>query len=190
MAKRELDKPEVQPVVTGKVSKKTKGLFGGFIEKDDIKDIAVTVWEDNFKPDIKKGLFNGIMAMVEMAIFGEISGRFTRTAGSRVAYNSFSNRNSNGITKYKKGYPRSRYDVEQFEFEEYLDADKVLDTLTDQIEKYDCFTVADYYRACKQPYEYTDDNYGWFSMEGIRIARLSNGLWTIDFSDKPQPIKN
>lgn len=189
MAKRDIDnKPEVKPVVTGKVSKKSKGLFGGFIDKQDIIDVGKTLWEDNFLPDLKKGLFTGIMTLVEAAIYGEVTGRFSRTGG-RVNYNSFSSNRNTSNNNYKKGNYRSRYDVDEIVFDQRIDADSVLDAMSEQVERYGCFTIADYYQACRQPHEYTDNNYGWYDMRGIQIVHLAGGGWTIDFP-KPQAIED
>ncbi len=187
MAKREIDKPEMKPVVTGKVSKKSKGVFGGLFTKADLIDVGKTFWEDNAKQKIKAGIFEGIMTLTEAAIFGEVTGRFTsRTTAGRIAYNTFSNRNA--TSNYRKGHFSSRTDVDEIVFDQRIDADSVLDALSEQVERYGCFTIADYYKACRQPYEYTDDNYGWYDMRGIQIVHMSGGGWTIDFP-KAQPIE-
>ena len=38
----------------------------------------------------------------------------------------------------------------------------------------------------KANFKYTDDNYGWYTMEGISILHVPGG-WTIDFP-KPEPL--
>lgn len=182
-------KPEpdkVKPVVTGKVSKKKKGFIEGFIE-EDAKTIASSIKNDVLVPTIKDLIANGIKMGVDMLLFGESSGGYSyhgpRKGGT--AYNQmYTNRQV--VSAGHKVQPRLRHDVEILTFDQRIDAELVLESLSDQMEKYHCFSIANYYQACKWPYEYTDDNYGWYTMEGISILHVPGG-WTIDFP-KPEPL--
>ena len=186
MATRDIEKPEVKPVVTGKVTKKKKGMLEGFIE-EDAKTIASSIKDDVLIPTIKDLIANGFKMAIDMLLFGEASGTYThygaRKHGSTNYNNMYVNRQ---VSAGHKVSPKSRYDVEVLTFEQRIDADMVLEALSDHMERYKCFSIADYYKTCKWPYEYTDDNYGWYTMQGISITHVPGG-WTIDFP-KPEPL--
>lgn len=187
MAKRDLDKPEIKPVVIGNVSKKKKGLLGGFIEEDG-KTIMSEIRDEILIPTFKDIIFNSIKTGIEMLLWGESTGNYTRSgrnSGGRNYNQMYSNRNS-GRSNVRRGNPHNRYEVEVIEFDNRADADAVLDVLADQIENYGVFSMADYYKAAGTDYEYTDENYGWYDMRGISIHRVGS-CWTIDFP-KASPL--
>lgn len=189
MAKRDIDKPEVKPVVSGKVTKKSKGLLNGFIQ-EDAKTIASSIKEDIIVPTLKDVIFNTFKTSIEMLLWGESNSGYTshnrRSSGNTNYNNMYTNRQ---VTNRRQGSPRSRYEVAVVEFEQHLDAELVLESLEDQIDKYGCFSIADYYKASRQPYDYTDENYGWTDMRGIQIVHLRGGGWTIDFP-KATPLED
>lgn len=183
MATQDIDKkPEVKPVVTGKVTKKNKGLLGSFIE-EDAKTIASSIRDDVIVPTVKDLIANGFKMAIDMLLFGESNGGYSYHGPRRNGTNYNQMYVNRQVSSGNKVKPKSRYDVEVLEFEQRIDAEMVLEALSDQMEKYQCFSIADYYKACKWPYEYTDDNYGWYTMQGISIVHVPGG-WTIDF---PRP---
>lgn len=186
MATREIDKPEVKPVVTGKVTKRKKGVLEGFIE-EDAKTIASSIRDDVIVPTIKDLIANGIKMAIDMMLFGEASSGYTYHGPRKNGFTNYNQMSTNRQTiSGTKVTPKSRYDVDVLEFEQRIDAEMVLESLSDHMEKYHCFSIADYYKLCRYPYEYTDDNYGWYTMQGMGITHVPGG-WTIIFP-KPEPL--
>ena len=177
----------MQPVkLKGSVSKKQKGLLGGFIQ-EDAKTIGKSLVDDIIRPTIKDLIFNGFKTALEMALWGESSGNYTSHGGVRKGNTNYNGMYTNRQSNIKKANPRSRGHVDILKFDEHMDADMVLESLSYHLEQYKCFSIADYYRACGYQYEYTDNNYGWYSMVGIQIVHLAGGGWTIDFPEA-QPL--
>lgn len=187
MATRDIDKkPEVKPVITGKVTKKDKGLLNGFIE-EDAKTIASSIKNDILVPTIKDLIANGVKMAIDMLLFGESNGGYSYH-GPRKGGTSYDKMYTNRATASTgiKVTPKTRYDIDVLTFDQRIDAELVLESLSDHMETYKCFSIANYYQACGRPYVYTDDNYGWYTMQGISIVHVPGG-WAIDFP-KPEPL--
>lgn len=186
MAKQNIDKPEMQPVeLKGEVNKKSKGLLGDFIQ-EDAKTIGKSIVDDILKPTIKDLIFNGFKTALEMALWGESTGGYTshgrtgnRVAGGSTAYDRmYTNR-----TPAVRVKPHNQYQPVPYTFDEMFDAQQVLAALSDRMDTYGCFSMADYYRCCRKPYDYTDNDWGWNDMRGIQIVHVAGGGWAIDFPD-------
>jgi hypothetical protein len=55
-------------------------------------------------------------------------------------------------------------------------AEEVIDALTELISSYGKATVSDFYELVGITGSYVDDKWGWYSMVGARVERVSNGF--------------
>lgn len=182
MAKREIERPDVKPVVSGSVKKKEKGIIESFV-KEDAKTIVSEVKDEILIPTLRDMIFNGLRAGLEKLLYGESSGNYYRGGNGgprRAGSTNYNNMYSNYGPAPKKANPRNRYEVETIIFDSMPDVDNVLECLEELMSRYQQFTIADYYRAAGVEFESTDYNYGWYSMTGIAPVKVRDG-WTINF---------
>lgn len=188
MAKRELEKPDLKPVVTGEVKKKERGFFEGLI-KEDAPAIGKEIRDDIIIPTLKDMIVNGFKSAIDMLFYGEPQQTYRYNGGRKAGntnYNSMYSSNYGSGQQARKANPRYN-NVEPIEFSSRADADAVCENLDELVERYGQFSIADYYRLSGVPFESTDYNYGWYSMKGIGIVK-SGAAWMIDFPTKPTPL--
>ena len=71
------------------------------------------------------------------------------------------------------------YEYENLTFEDYADAQEVLDGLYDCLDRYEKVRVLDLYDLAGVCTTATDRNYGWTDLRGVRIISTKEG-WVID----------
>lgn len=180
----------VDPVVTGNVEVNDEPSVW-----NDIADIFGGLWSDVLKPALKDTAFDFISTGARRAIFKDEDddGYYGRSYGRRRDYNSISRRNSSQYrgssnrNSRTAGSPRSRYDVDEVIFDNYADAEAVIDVLTEQLDRYDQVSIGEYYSACDLSPVSTDFNRGWYDLRGVEIVKAGRGKWTIVFP-KASPL--
>jgi hypothetical protein len=177
------DEKRIDPVVTGNVEVNEKASVW-----NDVADIFGGLWKDILRPSLKKTIVEFISTGAERAIYrDEDEDYYDRSYyRGRRDYNSISRRNSSqyrGSSNRSRsaGKPRSRYDVDEVIFDNYADAEAVIDVLTEQLDRYDQVSIGEYYSACDLSPESTDFNRGWYDLRGVEIVKAGRGQWTIDF---------
>ena len=70
---------------------------------------------------------------------------------------------------------RATHAFDQVVFDDRIDAEEALDELYNTLAQYDVVTVGDFYDAVGASKEFTDENYGWTALGGIRIIRRGGG---------------
>lgn len=105
-----------------------------------------------------------------------------RRGGGRThtSYGSYSRRNVPWDREDPRDEPVSRraratHAFDQVVFDDRLDAEEALDELYNTLNQYDVVTVGDFYDAVGATKEFTDENYGWTALGGIRIIRRGGG---------------
>lgn len=175
-----------KPVVTGKVTVNKKSNGQKFIDSigEDARSIGDYVAKDILIPTFKDMLWSIVTNSLEMLIYPDSEDRPSHNRGKKkgyVSYNKMYDRNPrNRVPERHTAKPKNRYSVEELEFETRSDADEVLSILEDHIREYDQVSVGDYYQACDVTPEWSDYNYGWYSLSNARVER-SRGAWIIIF---------
>lgn len=179
---------KVDSVVRGKVSLK-KESFSEKLKKTflpgDIQDIKSYAWNQIIVP----GLKTSAIAIMELALFGQVSSR------SRNGY--FNANQSNQRTNYtyissgsQRGVPiqptisnrdRSMHNFRGVVFENLEDVEDVISTLLDIVERTGYATVADYYDACGIQAEWADETWGWKGFQRLESRRTRDG-YVIDMT--------
>lgn len=193
----EKTKPKVESVVTGKVVKRKKGLGRKFAETftgDDAQSVGTYIFFDVIVPAAKAMISDAASQGVERLLFGESArGRTSRTGG----------RSGGSYTSYNKAYSPNRedrpsgprqmsnraqanHDFDEIILETRLEAEEVLDCMTDLIGKYDVATVADLYDLVDITGSFTDSKYGWTDLRGSSVSTIRGGF--LLNLPKPTPI--
>ena len=65
-----------------------------------------------------------------------------------------------------------------------IEAENIIDRLSDLIENYDTATVADLYDLAGITSNFTDDRWGWYTLEGASVSHLREGY----LLNLPKPV--
>ena len=125
---------KVQPVVKNeaKLQKETLGdKMKRMFLPGDIKDIRKYAVEQILVPSIK----NGALALVELALFGTVSGRVRRSNETRTNYSYISTGGQAASSKLSiTQQDRSSHNFQNITFKTYEDAEDVISTLLDLVD--------------------------------------------------------
>jgi hypothetical protein len=184
------EEKHIDPVVTGDVEVNEKSSI-----MSDVVDIFGGLWTDILKPSLKKTIVEFISIGAERAIYRDEADDdyYYSRSGRRRDYNSISRRSSSSYRGSSNrntrtaGSPRSRYDVNEVIFDNYADAEAVIDVLNEQLDRYDQVSIGEYYSACNLSPVSTDFNRGWYDLRDVEIVKAGRGKWTIEFP-KASPL--
>lgn len=185
------EKQKLEKVVKGKVVKVKKSLGKKFLETfmgEDIENITSYVIHDVLIPAAKSMMYDMVKGSFEMALFGDRKGdRTKRDSGvSRVSYNNYSS-NQRPDNRTRDVIPRnkSRHNFDDIRLDTRGEAEEVLSHLVDLVLDYRQATVADLHDLVGIPVEYTDNKYGWYSLNTAEVVRVRDG-WLIRL---PKPVQ-
>lgn len=167
---------KVKPIVSGKASLQ-KESFGEKFKKTilpgDIQDIKSYIWKQLIIPGIQAS----ILSTIEMAFYGQTSRRPFGGPGvntQRTNYNYISSNNPSRATVISQR-DRATHNFRNIIFESAQDAEDVISTLLDLVERTGIATVADYYDLAGIQAEWADENWGWKSFQRLESRRIHDG---------------
>lgn len=186
------EKKKVEKVVKGtaKVKKKSevRNAVNNFLNEDldNIKSYVVT---DLIIPTVKNTIYDAVVNIFDMVLFGG-NGRARRNgAGSSrasyVSYNKYSDSRDNHSSSNKETR-RSKYNFDDIILDTKADAEEVLSQMDALLDEYRIVTVADLYDLVGVTGEYTDQKYGWTNLRNARSVRTRDG-YMLELP-KPLPI--
>jgi hypothetical protein len=190
----------VEPVVTGTVTRKKpnvgkriKGvLFGG-----DVDSVVGFVLYDILIPAVKDTLSDIVSGGIERALYGEGRGgpsRRGRSSGHATGFVNYGassrggDRYGNEPRRISQG-ARIAQSFDEIILETRVEAETVIERLSDLCDSYGQVTVADLYDLCRiasSDRDFTDRKYGWYDMRGVSISRARGGLYMLDL---PKPVE-
>lgn len=183
-----VDKP---PATKGKRVKKnslTRLKEAIFVTSKD--ELKARIIDEVIIPGIKDVFADILYRGVDIALYDGGSSSRGRGRGRGRGRRSSSDRS---YDKYYEDKERkasrtsnSAYYVDDVEFDSKIKADEVWDSMVEDLEAYDWVTVYQYYFLSGERTEYTDEDWGWDSLEGCSIKR-SRGGWSIHMT-KPKHI--
>ena len=178
---KQYSKPEkkIEPVVSGKATvKKKSGIvrLADVFLPEDVDSVREYVIGDIIIPKIRS-LLHDIGSEAWDSFWG-ISGRSnSRGTASRVSYVSYDKYSRD---KQPETPRRSGVNYEEIVFPTRGDAETVYDRMSELCDTFGNVSVADVYELADVPNDnYTLNKYGWTSMEGAQVVRLSGGGFTI-----------
>ena len=175
--KKAEEREKIEKVVTGTVKTKKKSGVSKFISNfisEDLSDIKTYIIKDAIIPSVKRAIDD----VVHMALWGG-ERRKPGINADKVSYRSY----YNDRTRYDE--PRSRelaparttFNYDEIVFDNYAEADAVLSSLDEAIDRYGSARVADLYDACGLSCPYTANKYGWRNISTAKIERSRDGYW-------------
>lgn len=172
--KKESEK-NLERIVTGNVSVKKKNDIQKFAEtfvKEDLNTIKSYIWTEVLLPAFKAVISDS----VNMMLYGETS-RNRKTNNRRVSQVSYSSYYDRPNDRREPNYVRSasRYIFDDLKFEDRGDADEVLSTLDDLLNRYPSVSIADLNELVGITGRYTDNKYGWTDISQAYIERTRDG---------------
>ena len=178
---KQYSKPEkkIEPVVSGKATvKKKSGIvrLADVFLPEDVSSVKEYILVDVIIPKIKNMLHD--IGSEAWDSFWGISGRSnSRSTASRVSYVSYDKYSRD---KQPENPRRSGVNYEDIIFSTRGDAESVYDRMAELCDTFNAVSVADMYELADVPNDnYTLNKYGWTSMEGAQVVRLSGGGFAI-----------
>ena len=178
---QQYSKPEkkIEPVVSGKATlKKKSGIvrLADVFLPEDVESVKDYVIGDIIIPKIRS-LLHDIGSEAWDSFWG-ISGRGgSRGTASKVSYVSYDKYSRD---KQPETPRRSGVNYEEIVFPTRGDAESVFDRMAEVCDTFNAVSVADMYELADVPNDnYTLNKYGWTSMEGAQVIRLSGGGFAI-----------
>lgn len=175
-------------VVNGKINTRKKSTGHKILEtflEDDISDVKDYVVTNVVVPGVKDFIRTVAVSFIE-SMFGNSKRSGNNPArrygygSSPINYNKISN-NINPPAQQNNSYYDS-YDIELYEYDDREDAERVIDKLTEYINRYGEATVSNYYQAHRlERRNWTDNDWGWRDLSNARTRYTSRGKWVIDF---------
>ena len=175
---RSEQREEYGKVISGTAKRKKKSLGRKIL--DSIFDADMTrVYEDVIDPGWKNLLFDIFVSSASQVFFHEIrrssggrdSSRTRRTSYDRM----YDDRRDMGRSRSR----RASYDIEDVVFETRDDAEIALDRLERILDQYGTVRVSDLNQAAGITGTWTDKNFGWTDLRGVRVLPVPEG-WIID----------
>lgn len=189
----ELEKAKVQKIVSGTVVQRKKPLGKRMRELfigDDGRGVARYVLLEVMIPAAKDTISDAISQGVERMLFGEASSRRRSNASRSGGYTDYSRiaASARSTPPWKKPaveqslprqtmsrQARTTHNFDEIVFENRAEAEAVLDRMTELLERYALVTVADLYDLAGIETAFTDEKWGWVSLDDMRVLRVRNG---------------
>ena len=183
-AKTNEEKRKLQKVVKGKVRTKKKSGTSRFMETfltEDLNNVKSYVIGEVLIPAAKKALSDIVTNGIDMILYGEAgaSRRRESRSGSRVSYQRYydddrRDRRDRDRERYSVR-SRSGYNFDDIIFDTRGEAENVLIAMEQEIDNYGIVSVADLYELVGITGNYTDNKYGWTSLNTADVIRCRDG---------------
>lgn len=172
---RKDNKPDIKPVVTGKVNSRERGIGSkilGLFASRDINELKTYAIDDVIFP----GMLKMAHAAVDIAFKRDVRSYSTEKRRNTVtAYDRASQGHSSVTYGGNEIGLRKKRDFRELIFEDKGDALEVLSSLVDLTGEYGQASIADLYDLCEVTSEFTDNKYGWTNLQNADIRRVSEG---------------
>lgn len=183
------EKEKVKPVVEKGVAVLQKESLCQKVKKmfipSDVQDVKTYVVEQILIPGVK----DGILSVIELMFYGRTSRRIGSGPLTQARTN-YSYISSNGQKIGQAQTPqvsqkdRAIHNFKNVVYPTYQDAEDVISTLIDLVDRYGQATVADFYDASGIEADWASDNWGWRSFNKLESRKVREG-YVIDMT---QPI--
>ena len=180
--KNDIPEKKVEKIVSGKKAKKT-GMqkFADQFIREDMPDIGTYLWEDIFKPTLKRLVVDTVESILYPG--GERGRGRDRRPSDYVSYRRYSDRDRDrgrdNRPSDRRGNRSNGYSYDDVVLETRGDAEAVLSQLEDIIDIYEQASVGDLYDLVGITPRHTDNKYGWEDISNASIIRDRDGMYVI-----------
>lgn len=171
--KRKQERDKVEKIITGTAKTKKKNTFGSLIS-EDASSVKNYIFSDVLIPALRKLVVDIVKDGIDIVIYGGTRRDKNDRGSFRGNYVNYS-RYSDRYSSRDRDIDRPRYQPNDIILESRTDAEEVLDTLEDMIERYDDVSVAAFYELVGMPSEHTDEKYGWTNLANARVDMVRDG---------------
>lgn len=191
----ENEKPQVKPVVQGKVSVKKQPAGERLRESLGLEKTRTVgdylVW-DVLLPAAKEMVADLVKKGIDVFLYGGASSAPDRRGSSgrrgHVSYDGYyksSNEKARERNRYRYHGRGGMDDFREFVFDDRRDAEMVLSELCESVDVYGFAKVSDFYSLVGETERnFTDHGYGWDALGTASVERVRDG-WIVDL---PRPI--
>lgn len=194
--RKQEDKEPLKPVISGGAKVKKKSSIekaGGALLEEDVRSAVDYSVKNVFIPAAKRVIYDLFMNILGVSMFGEngapkiTSGGYSSGSGvnaGRVSYNNFSN---NQQRNYRASVSDG-FDYDRIVYPTAGDAEIVLDSMRDALDRGYIVTVWDLYDLSNvSTTNYLAKKYEWTDLRTARVVRAVDG-WGIVLP-KPIPVE-
>jgi hypothetical protein len=191
-------KPEIKPIVSGKVIEKKPSLFkrlGEAFTGDDTQTVGQYLMFDVVVPTVKALVLDLVNQGLERKFYGDgRSSSSTRRAGYATTYNRpsgtaypgkpMTSAGSNGRREMSER-ARAAHDFDEIILKEKGEGEIVLDTMQEYINDAGLVTVGTLLSLVGITPAFTDEKYGWYELGSSRTVRVREGY----LLQMPRPVQ-
>lgn len=177
-------------VISGKVIRKEKPFYkkiGDLFFGKDTENVVSYIWWDILIPAAKDLLVDSVKKAVEMRVYGETrrsdsrSGIVRDRGRSYVNYGNYGRLDRDQTVTSRIGsdqgvvHRRAKNNWEDIILESRSDAEEVLASLLELIDKFEVASISDLCELIEIDSEHTDSKYGWTNLSKATVERVRNG---------------
>lgn len=188
--KEALEPRKVEKVIKGtaKVKPNRVRKFADIFLAEDRKSVKEYIVHDVLIPTVKKTIDTIISEGTHIFLWGSKGSGSRTSSGSKISYSSFYDK---GGRDFGRGYAdtsRTHRITDDITVPTRGDAEEVLITLNEMLDRYPTVRVADLYDAVGLTCDWTGNDYGWTDISTARIERTRDGEYAI-IMPRAMPIK-
>jgi hypothetical protein len=190
------EKKVITPIAVNVTENKPNVLskFKHHILSSDAGSVGEYVVTDVIIPKVQSLIVESFKYMIDFIFYGknEANNPNRRNGVGTVSYSNYYRPSGSTImpqvpvSAYSK--PSTVYQVKDIVFDDRGQAEEVLISMQECINKYGSVTVGDFYDMIGQHGTYTDQKYGWKDLSSVGIVRSGSGGFRIDFP-KISPVE-
>lgn len=192
---------KLQPVIEGKITRRKAPMgrrFASVFFGGDARGAVGFVFAEVLLPAAKDAISDAFREGLDRVLYGEERQGPRRPAGrsgrgrsvGHVPYNHYSDRSP---MRPRREDPRravrgpARNKLDEILFNRRVEAEQVLQGMWEVWEKYGFVTVAHFFELVGEDGDYTDEDYGWTSLEGCKPVHVRDGF-ILDLP-RPEPLR-
>ena len=176
--KQDLPQRRAEKVITGTAARRKKNnldKLGSIFIVNDVKDVKNYILHDVLIPTIRRAFYD-IVCNGTGILMGERNPGRGGGPANKVSYRSYYDRSDDRRASGNNGSrAKSSYSYNDLIFSNRGDAEIVLERMYELLDHFDAVSVADLFDLAGESCNYTDNKYGWTSLDDARVQSVRDG---------------
>lgn len=167
---------KIEKVISGTAKSKKKNEVRKFADvfiSEDIDNVKSYILMDVLVPALKSTIVDIVNNGINMIFYGETRGS-KKSASSGVSYGRYYDKDYDRRNNCSNRF-RNKYSYDDIVLDNRGDAEEVLSSMDDLIDRYRFASVGDLYDLVGITGDYTDNKYGWTDIRNAQVVRVRNG---------------